>query len=447
MKEKIQTLINEKKFSEIREEFRKLNNVEISDLLNQFDKSELIIIFRLLSKDQSADVFSYLEPEQQEIIINVVTDRETEVLFRNLYFDDMIDIIEEMPSNLVKKILKNTNSEDRYLINQFLNYPENSAGSIMTTEYVDLKKNMKVSQAIKVIRDTVEEKENIYTCYVISEDRKLEGVVSLKELITSEDDVTIESIMNCNFVSAHANDDQEMVADVIKKYDLIILPVVDIENRLLGIITIDDIIDVIEQEDTEDFHKMAGISPVEETYLKTSAFTMARQRIMWLIVLMISATFTGRIIKSYEEVLQSVVVLASFIPMLMDTGGNAGVQSSTTVIRALSLGDVETKDIFKILRKEFFTSTIVAIVLAAINYLRLITLTKISLDVALVVSVTLILVVIISKVIGAFLPVIAKIFKLDPAIMAGPLITTILDALTLTIYFKFATIFLGTIIK
>ena len=447
MKEKIQTLINEKKFSEIREEFRKLNNVEISDLLNQFDKSELIIIFRLLSKDQSADVFSYLEPEQQEIIINAVTDRETEVLFRNLYFDDMIDIIEEMPSNLVKKILKNTNSEDRYLINQFLNYPENSAGSIMTTEYVDLKKNMKVSQAIKVIRDTVEEKENIYTCYVISEDRKLEGVVSLKELITSEDDVTIESIMNRNFVSAHANDDQEMVADVIKKYDLIILPVVDIENRLLGIITIDDIIDVIEQEDTEDFHKMAGISPVEETYLKTSAFTMARQRIMWLVVLMISATFTGRIIKTYEEVLQSVVVLASFIPMLMDTGGNAGAQSSTTVIRALSLGDVETKDIFKILRKEFFTSTIVAIVLAAINYLRLITLTKISLDVALVVSVTLILVVIISKVIGAFLPVIAKIFKLDPAIMAGPLITTILDALTLTIYFKFATIFLGTIIK
>ena len=359
----------------------------------------------------------------------------------------MIDIIEEMPSNLVKKILKNTNSEDRYLINQFLNYPENSAGSIMTTEYVDLKKNMKVSQAIKEIRDTVEEKENIYTCYVISEDRKLEGVVSLKELITSDDDVTIESIMNRNFVSAHANDDQEVVADVIKKYDLIILPVVDIENRLLGIITIDDIIDVIEQEDTEDFHRMAGISPVEETYLKTSAFTMARQRIMWLVVLMISATFTGRIIKSYEDVLQSVVVLASFIPMLMDTGGNAGAQSSTTVIRALSLGDVEIKDIFKILRKEFLTSFIVAVVLAAINYLRLITLTKTSLDVALVVSGTLILVVIISKVIGAFLPVVAKTFKMDPAIMAGPLITTILDALTLSIYFKFATIFLSGMIK
>ena len=447
MKEKIQTLINEKKFSEIREEFRKLNNVEISDLLNQFDKSELIIIFRLLSKDQSADVFSYLEPEQQEIIINAVTDRETEVLFRNLYFDDMIDIIEEMPSNLVKKILKNTNSEDRYLINQFLNYPENSAGSIMTTEYVDLKKNMKVSQAIKEIRDTVEEKENIYTCYVISEDRKLEGVVSLKELITSDDDVTIESIMNRNFVSAHTNDDQEVVADVIKKYDLIILPVVDIENRLLGIITIDDIIDVIEQEDTEDFHRMAGISPVEETYLKTSAFTMARQRIMWLVVLMISATFTGRIIKSYEDVLQSVVILSSFIPMLMDTGGNAGAQSSTIVIRALALGEVNPRDTFKILKKEFSISFIVAVVLAGINYLRLITLTKTPLNVALTVSITLIFVVMISKIIGAFLPIVAKIFKMDPAIMAGPLITTILDALTLSIYFKFATIFLSNIIK
>ena len=447
MKEKIQALINEKKFSEIREEFRNLNNVEISDLLNQFDKSELIIIFRLLSKDQSADVFSYLEPEQQEIIINAVTDRETEVLFRNLYFDDMIDIIEEMPSNLVKKILKNTNSEDRYLINQFLNYPENSAGSIMTTEYVDLKKNMKVSQAIKEIRDTVEEKENIYTCYVISEDRKLEGVVSLKELITSDDDVTIESIMNRNFVSAHTNDDQEVVADVIKKYDLIILPVVDIENRLLGIITIDDIIDVIEQEDTEDFHRMAGISPVEETYLKTSAFTMARQRIMWLVVLMISATFTGRIIKSYEDVLQSVVILSSFIPMLMDTGGNAGAQSSTIVIRALALGEVNPRDTFKILKKEFSISFIVAVVLAGINYLRLITLTKTPLNVALTVSITLIFVVMISKIIGAFLPVVAKTFKMDPAIMAGPLITTILDALTLSIYFKFATIFLSNIIK
>ena len=447
MENTIQSLIKEKKYFEIRKYLNDLNTVEVSELLNQFESSELMMIFRLLSKDRAADVFSYLDTEHQEMIINTMTDVETKNIFDELYFDDIVDIIEEMPSNVVKKILKNTDAKDRHMINQLLKYPDNSAGSIMTTEYVDLKKDMKVSQAIKVIRDTVEEKENIYTCYVISEDRKLEGVVSLKELITSEDDIVIENIMNQNFVSVHTNDDQEIVADIIKKYDLIVLPVVDIENRLLGIITIDDVMDVIDKEVTEDFHKMAGISPVEESYLKTNAFTMARQRIMWLIVLMISATFTGRIIKSYEDVLQSVVILASFIPMLMDTGGNAGAQSSTIVVRALALGDVTIKDTFKILRKEFFISFIVALVLAAINYLRLITLTKTSLDVALTVSVTLIFVVIISKIIGASLPVVAKVLKLDPAIMAGPLITTILDALTLTIYFKFASIFLSNLIK
>ena len=447
MENTIQSFIKEKKYFEIRKYLNDLNTVEVSELLNQFESSELMMIFRLLSKDRAADVFSYLDTEHQEMIINTMTDVETKNIFDELYFDDIVDIIEEMPSNVVKKILKNTDAKDRHMINQLLKYPDNSAGSIMTTEYVDLKKDMKVSQAIKVIRDTVEEKENIYTCYVISEDRKLEGVVSLKELITSEDDIVIENIMNRNFVSVHTNDDQEIVADIIKKYDLIVLPVVDIENRLLGIITIDDVMDVIDKEATEDFHKMAGISPVEESYLKTNAFTMARQRIMWLIVLMISATFTGRIIKSYEDVLQSVVILASFIPMLMDTGGNAGAQSSTIVVRALALGDVTIKDTFKILRKEFFISFIVALVLAAINYLRLITLTKTSLDVALTVSVTLIFVVIISKIIGASLPVVAKVLKLDPAIMAGPLITTILDALTLTIYFKFASIFLSNLIK
>ncbi len=447
MENTIQSLIKEKKYFEIRKYLNDLNTVEVSELLNQFESSELMMIFRLLSKDRAADVFSYLDTEHQEMIINTMTDVETKNIFDELYFDDIVDIIEEMPSNVVKKILKNTDAKDRHMINQLLKYPDNSAGSIMTTEYVDLKKDMKVSQAIKVIRDTVEEKENIYTCYVISEDRKLEGVVSLKELIPSEDDIVIENIMNRNFVSVHTNDDQEIVADIIKKYDLIVLPVVDIENRLLGIITIDDVMDVIDKEATEDFHKMAGISPVEESYLKTNAFTMARQRIMWLIVLMISATFTGRIIKSYEDVLQSVVILASFIPMLMDTGGNAGAQSSTIVVRALALGDVTIKDTFKILRKEFFISFIVALVLAAINYLRLITLTKTSLDVALTVSVTLIFVVIISKIIGASLPVVAKVLKLDPAIMAGPLITTILDALTLTIYFKFASIFLSNLIK
>ena len=360
----IQTLIKEKKYFEIRKYLNDLNTVEVSELLNQFESSELIMIFRLLSKNRAADVFSYLDTEHQEMIINTMTDVETKNIFDELYFDDIVDIIEEMPSNVVKKILKNTDAKDRHTINLLLKYPDNSAGSIMTTEYMDLKKDMKVSQAIAKIRNTVEDMENVYTCYVISEDRKLEGVISLKELITNEDDTVVKNIMNRNFVSVHTNDDQEHVAEIIKKYNLIVLPVTDIENRLLGIITIDDIMDVVEQEATEDFHKMAGITPVEESYLKTSAFTMARQRISWLVVLMISATFTGRIIKSYEDVLQSVVILSSFIPMLMDTGGNAGAQSSTIVIRALALGEVNPKDIFKILKKEFSISFIVAVVLA-----------------------------------------------------------------------------------
>jgi len=434
----IQTLINEKKYFEIRKYLNDLNTVEVSELLNQFESSELIMIFRLLSKNRAADVFSYLDTEHQEMIINTMTDVETKNIFDELYFDDIVDIIEEMPANVVKKILKNTDTKDRHLINQLLKYPDNSAGSIMTTEYMDLKKDMSVSQALSKIRETIEDTENVYTCYVISKDRKLEGVISLKELITSDDDVILENLMNRNFVSVHTNDDQEEVAEIIKKYDLIVLPVTDVEGRLLGIITIDDVMDVVEQEATEDFHRMAGISPVEESYLKTSAFKMARQRISWLIILMISATFTGRIIKNYESVLQSVVILSSFIPMLMDTGGNAGAQSSTIVVRALALGEVKPKDTFKILRKEFCISFIVAVVLAAINYLRLITMTRTPLNVALVVSVTLIFVVMISKIIGAFLPVVAKSLKMDPAIMAGPLITTILDALTLTIYFKFA---------
>jgi magnesium transporter len=447
VKTTIQKLISEKNYSEIKKNLDNLNIVELSELLNEFNSSELILIFRLLPKGRAADVFSYLSNEHQEVIINAITDVETKNLFNELYFDDMIDIIEEMPANVVKKILKNTNPNDRKLINQFLNYPDNSAGSIMTTEYIDLKKDMKVSDAIKKIRRTVEDSENIYTCYVTSKSRKLEGIIFLKDLITSPDDTIIEDIMDRNFVSVTTGDDQEKVADLMRKHDLIILPVVDVENRLLGIITIDDVMDVMDKEATEDFHKMAGIAPVEESYLKTSAFTMAKQRIMWLVVLMVSATFTGRIIKSYQDVLQSVVILAAFIPMLMDTGGNAGAQSSTIVVRALALGEISTKDAFKVLKKEFFISVIVSIVLAAINFVRLIALTKVDLNIALTVSITLVFVVILSKIIGTSLPIVAKTFKLDPAIMAGPLITTILDAITLSIYFYFATLFLGNVLK
>ena len=444
MKELIETLLKEKKYFEIKRELNKLNTVEISDVLNQFKSPELVImIFRLLKKDKAADVFPYLDSEHQEMIIHTSTDIETREIFDELYFDDIVDIIEEMPSNIVKKILKNTDKKDRHLINQLLKYPDNSAGSIMTTEYVDLQKNMTVSEAIEEIRKTGKDKENIYTCYVTGENGILEGVLSLKELIAKKDTIQIEDIMNKNFVSVNTNDDQEIVADLFKKYDFIVMPVVDHENRILGIITIDDVMDVVDQEVTEDFHKMAGItSPTDDSYLKTNIFTMARQRIGWLAVLMISDTISGNIIQGYEKVLAKSIILTAFIPMLMSSGGNVGSQSSTVVIRSLALGEISPKSAFKVIKKEFFIGIMVSIVLSALNFIRLITLEKTDPTIALIVSLTLVFTIIISKLVGALLPLGAKIVKADPAVMATPLITTISDAVTLVIYFTFATMLL-----
>ena len=444
MKELIETLLKEKKYFEIKRELNKLNTVEISDILNQFKSPELVImIFRLLKKDKAADVFPYLDSEHQEMIIHTSTDIETREIFDELYFDDIVDIIEEMPSNIVKKILKNTDKKDRHLINQLLKYPDNSAGSIMTTEYVDLQKNMTVSEAIEEIRKTGKDKENIYTCYVTGEKGVLEGVLSLKELIAKKDTIQIEDIMNKNFVSVNTNDDQEIVADLFKKYDFIVMPVVDHENRILGIITIDDVMDVVDQEVTEDFHKMAGItSPTDDSYLKTNIFTMARQRIGWLAVLMISDTISGNIIQGYEKVLAKSIILTAFIPMLMSSGGNVGSQSSTVVIRSLALGEISPKSAFKVIKKEFFIGIMVSIVLSALNFIRLITLEKTNPTIALIVSLTLVFTIIISKLVGALLPLGAKIVKTDPAVMATPLITTISDAVTLVIYFTFATMLL-----
>jgi len=444
MKELIETLLKEKKYFEIKSELNELNAVEVSDILNQFKLPELVImIFRLLKKDKAADVFPYLDSEHQEMIIHASTDIETREIFDELYFDDIVDIIEEMPSDIVKKILKNTDKKDRHLINQLLKYPDNSAGSIMTTEYVDLQKNMKVSEAIEEIRKTGKDKENIYTCYVTGENGVLEGVLSLKELIAKKDATLIEDVMNKNFVSVNTNDDQEIVADLFKKYDFIVMPVVDHENRILGIITIDDVMDVVDQEVTEDFHKMAGItSPTDDSYLKTNVFTMAKQRIGWLAVLMISDTISGNIIQGYEKVLAKSIILTAFIPMLMSSGGNVGSQSSTVVIRSLALGEISPKDAFKVIKKEFFIGIMVSIVLSALNFIRLITLEKTNPTIALIVSLTLVFTIIISKLVGALLPLGAKIVKADPAVMATPLITTISDAVTLVIYFTFATMLL-----
>ncbi|SHF30949.1 magnesium transporter [Caloramator proteoclasticus] len=443
MNERILELLKNKNYKELRNELIELNEVNIADIIEEVDTSEAVILFRLLPKDMAVDVFSYLSNEQQMNIINSITDKEIEHIMNELYFDDMIDFIEEMPAYVVKKILKNTKEDERALINQFLNYPDNSAGSLMTIEYVDLRKDMTVAEAIKHIKETGIEKETIYTCYVIDGSRKLEGIISLRKLVTCDEDKKIEDIMNTDVIYVHTHDDQEMVASLFKKYDLIAIPVLDKEERLVGIITIDDIVDVIEQENTEDFQKMAGMEPTDIEYLDASVFTLAKNRIAWLLILMISATFTGRIIQRYEEVLQSVAILAAFIPMLMDTGGNAGSQSSTLVIRGLALEEIKTKDFFKVVFKEFKVSFIVGIVLSIVNFLRIYFIEKINFKVSLTVTITLFITIMLAKIVGGVLPIIARKFKLDPAIMASPLITTIVDAVALIVYFTCATIILG----
>ncbi len=441
--EKVLDLIRENKLMQARNELKDMNVVDIAQLLDETSQEKMLIIFRILPKDISADVFSYLSSEQQRYIIESITDKETKTIIDELFLDDTIDFLEELPANVVKKVLKNTDANTRALINQFLKYPENSAGSIMTIEYVDLKKEMTVKEALQHIKRTATDKETINTCYVMDKNRRLEGVISIRQLILNDDDTIIKDIMDENVIFVHTLEDQEYIADTFKKYDFTSMPVVDNENRLVGIITIDDIVDIIEQENTEDFQKMAAMAPSEEEYLKTGVFSLAKHRVMWLLVLMISATFTGNIIKKFEDVLQSVVVLAAFIPMLMDTGGNAGSQSSTLIIRGLALGEIESKDILKVIWKELRVSVIVGIILATVNFVRIYFFEKTNLYVSIAICISLFFTVVIAKVVGGVLPIAAKKFKMDPAIMASPLITTIVDALALIIYFTAATTLLG----
>lgn len=442
MKE-ILELIEEKKYLNAREEILKLNSVDIAIILEEIDKKNMLTLFRLLPKSMAADVFSYMSSDMQQYIIQSITDEEMLNMMDNLYFDDVIDLLEEMPANIVKKVLKNTDENKRRLINQFLKYAEDSAGSIMTIELVDLKKEMTVEQAIERIRKIGIDKQTINTCYVTDSNRKLEGIISIRKLILNDKNVLIKEIMKENYVSINTFDDQEFVASQFKKYDLTSMPVVDKEHRLVGIITIDDIVDIIDKENTEDFQKMAAMEPSEEEYLKTGVFQLAKHRIIWLLVLMVSAFFTGNIIRKSEDVLQSVVILASFIPMLMDTGGNSGSQSSTLIIRGLALGEIELKDIFKVMWKEFRVSLVVGTVLSIVNFCRIYFMEKVQLMVAITVCISLFCTVILAKVVGGILPIIAKKLKLDPAIMASPLITTIVDAVALLIYFGAAKVLLG----
>ena len=439
MKKEIINLIEQRKYAEIKNQLIEMNVVDVAQLIEELDKQNMLIVFRLLPKDFSAEVFSYVSTDLQRDIVESMSDAEIKSILDQMFLDDTVDFLEEMPSNVVKKVLKNANESTRKLINQFLNYPEDSAGSIMTIEFVDLKKEMTAEQAIRHIKETGVDKETIDTCYVIDKERRLEGAVFIRKLILSKDSIIVKDIMDTNIIYVSTNDDREKAASLFKKYDLLSMPVVDNEDRLVGIVTVDDIIDVISQENTEDLQRMAAMVPTGEEYLKKSKLTLAKHRIPWLLILMISASLTGGIIRKFDNVLQSTVLLASFIPMLMDTGGNSGTQSSTLVIRGMALGEIGLKDVFKVLWKEFRVSCIAGLVLSSLSFLRIYFLEKVDLLIALTVCTTLFFVVIIAKLLGGLLPIVAKTFKADPAIMASPLITTIVDTAALLIYFAMAT--------
>ena len=440
--EEIVELLEQNKLAELKEILINENPIDIADVFEDFPKEKYLIIFKLLPKDFSSEVFSYLSSEKQQEVIENITDDEIKFIVEDMYLDDTVDFIEEMPANIVDKILKNTSSDKRKLINQMLKYPENSAGSVMTVEYISFKDNYTVKQAIDYYRKVAIDKEETDICFVTDTKKKLVGIISLKTLILSKDDSYIQDEMDTNFVSVLTLDDQEEIAALFRKYDLTTMPVVDHEDRLVGVITVDDIVDVIDQENTEDIQKMAAMNPSDEEYLKESVISLAKHRILWLLVLMISATFTGLVIKKYEDILQSAVYLATFIPMLMDTGGNAGSQSATLVIRGIALEEIEFSDIFRVIWKELRVSILVGFILSAVNFIRIYYFTRSGLETSLVVAISMFLTVIMAKVVGGVLPLVAKSLKIDPAIMASPLITTIVDTAALIIFFKLSVIFL-----
>ncbi len=439
----LEELIEQKKFLEIKSEIAKMNEVDLAELLDPLDAQTTLLIFRMLPKDLAVEVFAHFSMEQQVGIMEAVTDEEAENIIKDLFFDDMIDLIEEVPANIVNKILLYARDDERKLVNQFLNYPEDSAGSLMTIEYVSLTKELTVKEALAHIKEVGLTSETVYTCYVIDKNRKLEGFVSLRKIVTAEEDILIKDLMEDDIISVSTNDDQETVANVFTKYGFVALPVVDNEERLIGIITVDDIMDVMEREVTEDFQIIAGTSPTEDSYLDTPVWQLVKNRLPWLLILMVSATFTGRIMERFEAVLAANVLLTTFIPMLMDTGGNSGSQSSTLIIRGLAVGDIEMSDGPKVLWKEFRIAILAGVILAGVNFVRLLFIERVDVNIAITVSLTLIMTVLTAKLVGGILPLIAEKLHMDPAIMAGPLITTIVDALALIVYFLIAKAMLG----
>ena len=441
--EELMDLLFTRQFRKLKDILTEMNEVYIATFIEELDSEKTVVVFRMLPKELASDVFACLEVDKQEHIINSITDYELGTIVDDLFVDDAVDMLEELPASVVKRVLKNARPDTRKLINQFLNYPDNSAGSIMTAEYVGLKQSMTVEQAFAYIRKNGVDKETIYTCYVMDEKRRLEGVVTVKDLLMNPYEEVIGNIMDTHVIKAFTTEDQEEVADSFQKYDLLSLPVVDHEERLVGIVTVDDVVDVMEQEATEDFEKMAAMLPSEKPYLKTGVFQLAKNRIAWLLILMVSSMITGGILAKYEAAFAVIPLLVTFIPMLTDTGGNAGSQSSTMIIRGMAVGEIEPGDLFKVLWKELRVGVIVGVILGFVNYVRLVILYPGREMLCLTVVLSLMATVIIAKTIGCMLPIAAKVFHMDPAIMAAPLITTIVDAVSLIIYFQLACTLLG----
>lgn len=436
-KELLTALLGERSFKAVKDVFQVMNAVDIASLLSELSDKTLAQAFRLIPKKKAADVFSYLNQTMQTSLVALFTEQELSELLADLYLDDAVDFLEDLPANVVTRILNHVEPDRRNSINQLLNYPDDSAGSIMTTEYVSLKSSMTVKEAMAHIKETGIHKETIYTCYVL-ESRRLVGIVTAKDLMTSEDDTPIQELMTTKIISVTTHTDQEEVAKLFSKYDFLALPVLDSDGLMVGIVTVDDAMDVMVDEASEDISLMGAVSPSEKSYFDTSVLTHVKNRVVWLLVLMLSATLTGTIITHYEDAFSAIPILVSFIPMLMDTGGNCGSQSSTLIIRGLALDEIQFKDIFRILWKEFRISFLVSLILALVNGIRIFWMYQ-NPALALVIALSLIATVIISKLIGSMLPLFAKKLRLDPAIMAAPLITTIVDTCSIVIYFTIAT--------
>lgn len=436
---KLTELLDSKQYTALRQRLEDMQEADIAAVMDSMEDEDSLKMFRLLPKDMAADVFALLEIDDQQYIISSLSDTESASVIDNLMADDATDLLEEMPANVVKRILKNAKPETRADINRLMQYPEDSAGSIMTVEYVDLKEEMTVEDAIRRIRKIGLDSETVNICYVVDQKRVLRGTVALRYLIIRKPDEKIGDIMNENVVSISTTTDQEEAAAFFKKYDFTAMPVVDRENRMVGIITIDDVVDIIDEEATEDIQKMAAIIPTEKPYFRTTTLETYKKRMPWLLILMISATFTGRIITNYENALAAYTVLTAYIPMLMDTGGNSGSQASVSIIRGLSLHEIEFRDFFRVIWKEIRVAVLCGITLAGINFVKLMLLDHVTGTIALIVCATLVCVVLIAKCIGAILPLVAQKLGFDPAVMASPLLTTIVDAVSLLIYFNIAT--------